>query len=345
MYKLAGSNIYRTRLITQNTVSVNRLFSHLPASLNNALKPQQQQQTDQENLFVAPSVLAKESQVPKEKKDISHAQKAALAKGPLLSDNKYESLAYKLPKWKETIGEFVISALRLDMDKIRAGPIAGSYYYGLCKEQGLIKKDDTNEGLSKTASYWYDTLGLSPTFEQWFQITMLHTWILFVRMRAMPFKYGKNYQQKLVDRFFRDMELRLTNEMNVFSGRIRDQYLKEFHNQLRGAVLAYDEGFVTDDTTLAYAVWRNLFNAKQDVDYVALESVVRYIRMQLYVLSKLSDREFGFGKFSFVAPDEVVYRLTEEEEQKLKKKAYEEFEPADRKLQPSERSKLTLEDY
>lgn len=80
----------------------------------------------------------------------------------------------------------------------------------------------------------------------------------FVRMRAMPFKYGRNYQQKLVDRTFSDIELRLFEEMKVNSGRIADQYLKDFNTQLRGAIFAYDEGFATDDGTLATAVWRNL---------------------------------------------------------------------------------------
>lgn len=283
----------------------------------------------------APSELAKDSAMA-HGFDKKVDPKGATGSGPLLSSSKYESQSYVLPHWKQAVGQFVVTAFRLDMDRIRAGPIAGSYYYGICKEQGLISKDAT------TSEYWYDTLGLEPSFAQWFQITVLHTWLLTVRMRAMPFKYGRNYQQKLIDRFFSDMELRLTNEMNVNSGRIRDQYLREFHTQLRGAVLAYDEGFATDDVTLGYAVWRNLFNARQDIDYLSLESVVKYIRMQLYVLSKLSDREFGFGKFSFVPPDEVVYQLTAAEEAALKKNAREEFEPEGTVL-PSNRSKLSLD--
>ncbi|GMM34720.1 Cbp3 protein [Saccharomycopsis crataegensis] len=329
---LVGISALRQHYLTPTCVRNQRYFGHSSSVLSKT--------SDKDDNFVSPNVLVKENQgMEGEDKQVS-MDKAS--KGPLLSDNKYE-YGVKLPAWQEKIGEVVTSVFRLDVDRIRAGPIAGSLYYGYCKEQGLIQKDPTTGELTKTASYWYETLGLEPTFATWFQITLLHTWILFVRMRAMPFKYGKNYQQKLVDRFFSDMEIRLTNEMNITSGRIRDQYLKEFHTQLRGAVLGYDEGFSTDDLTLAYAVWRNLFNAKTEVDYVALESVVRYIRMQLYVLSKMSDREFGFGKFAFVSPDEVVYRLTEQEEKLLKERVYQEFESDPSKMTISNRSKLSLD--
>ncbi|ODV63774.1 Cbp3p ASCRUDRAFT_73556 [Ascoidea rubescens DSM 1968] len=259
---------------------------------------------------------------------------------PLLSNSKYESDTYKLPKWKESFIEAFISLFRLDMDRIRAGPIAGSKYYAMCKIQGLHYR---NEKLSSTAKFYYETLGLPNTFSTWYQITLLHEWMLFVRMRAMPGKYGQNYQQKIVDRTFQDIELRLSEEMNIHSGRIRDRYLKEFDNQLRGAILSYDEAFVSDDITLAYALWRNLFNAKQDVDYLHLEALVRYIRMNLYVLSKLSDREFGFGNFTFVAPNEVVKLLTPKEEIELRKTAHKLFEPKNGKILPSQRSKLSLD--
>ncbi|QEU62171.1 Cbp3 [Kluyveromyces lactis] len=257
-----------------------------------------------------------------------------------LSSSKYESASYQLPKWKEALGEFVISTLNLDMDKVRAGPIAGSYYYSICKEQGLQYED---EPLSKTAKFFYEDLKLPKTFSQWYQITILHEWMLFVRMRAMPFKYGKNYQQKLVDRTFADIEKRLYDEMNVHSGRITDQYLKDFNSQLRGAVFAYDEGFFSGDAALASAIWRNLFGGKKNIDMVHLEAMVRYVRAQLYVLSKLSDREFAMGEFKFVPPDESVEILTPEQEKSLKEKVVAKYEALDANPNalPSEKSKFS----
>ena len=197
--------------------------------------------------------------------------------------------------------------------------------------------------MSETANLFYEELGLPRTFSQWFQITVLHEWILFVRMRAMPFQYGRNYQQKLVDRTFSDIEVRLFEEMNVNSGRIADQYMKDFNAQLRGAVFAYDEGFFTDDATLAKAIWRNLYAGKPNVDITHLEKLVKYVRGQLYVLSQLSDREFAMGQFKFVSPNEIVEKLTPEQEQLRKEKVIEKYEKMDKDPHqlPSDKSNLS----
>lgn len=284
-------------------------------------------------------MIAKESHLNSEPLDFTNH---APVKSPKkkMAESKYESNTYELPKWKEALGELVIRTFRLDMDKVRAGSIAGSYYYNLCKEQALQYE---NKELSDTAKFFYEDLKLPRTFSQWFQVTVLHEWILFVRMRAMPFKYGRNYQQKMVDRTFSDIEMRLFEEMNVNSGRIADQYLKDFNSQLRGAVFAYDEGFFTDDATLATAVWRNLFGGRKNIDIVHLEAIVRYIRSQLYVLSRLSDREFAMGSFKFVPPNESVSVLTPEQEADLKRRVTEKYESMDKdpNLLPSDRSKLS----
>lgn len=272
-------------------------------------------------------------ELPENKAPVNPKQKR-----PMLSDSKYEAESYQLPKVMQAVGEVAITVFRLDMDRIRAGPIAGSVYYAECKRIGLQFQD---EQLSDTAKFFYEDLHLPRTFSQWFQITALHTWMLSVRMRAMPFKYGKNYQQKLIDRFFRDMELRLHDEMNVNSSRISDQYLKDYNDQLRGLVCSYDEGFATDDATLASALWRNLFNARTNIDFSHLEAMVKYVREQLYVLSKMSDRDFATGKFKFVPPDQIVNHFTKEQEQEMLERAKKEYEAES--LLPSQRSKLSYE--
>lgn len=286
----------------------------------------------------APSKLASESQLPyiedpeRVSRDIDPKSKVQVIKE--------EKNSYVLPKWKESIGELVISVFNVDMDKVRAGSVGGSKYYYDCKNQGL---QFAKEELSETAKFYYETLQLPRSFSQWFQITSLHIWLLFVRMRAMPFKYGKDYQQKLVDRFFKDIEMRLSEEMNVQSGRIIDTYLKDFNDQLKGVILSYDEGLITDDATLAALVWRNLFNGERNVDLVHVEAMVRYIRMQLYVLDKISDREFGFGRFEFVKPDEVVEVLSDSQLNTIKERVRLEFEPHG-KILPSLRSNLSLDE-
>lgn len=252
----------------------------------------------------------------------------------------YEFKNYQIPKWKEHLGELVIKLFRMDMDKIRSGPIAGSYYYNICKEPGFIKD---NVVASDHNKFFYNELQLPRTFAQWFQITSLHEWMLFVRMRAMPFKYGRNYQQKLVDSTFSDMELRLFKEMNIHSGSIADRYLKDFNSQLRGAVFSYDEGFFTDDVTLMTAVWRNLFSGRTDINMKHLELVIKYIRSQLYVLNQICDRDFALGKFNFISPFESIKTLSKEQLIDMKKETIKKYEKLDEtgELAPSEKSKLS----
>lgn len=311
-----------------------------------SLKAQLRFYSSANNQSESPEDLVKHSELHSKPLDPSNnapvTSKVEKSKRTLLSDSKYENPNYQLPKWKEALAEVVIKTFKMDMDKIRAGPIAGSYYYGECKKQGLQYAD---EELSASAEFFYKDLKLPRTFSQWFQITILHEWILFTRMRAMPFKYGRNYQQKLVDRTFSDIERRLQEEMNVNSTRITDQYLKDFNSQLRGAVFAYDEAFATDDLTLAEALWRNLFGGRKNIDLVHLEAMVRYVRSQCYVLSKMSDRDFAFGNFKFVPADEVVKPLTKEQEDQMRKATIAKYKEIDSNpnLLPSEKSKLSYE--
>lgn len=287
----------------------------------------------------APHKLATDSTLPHIKQELNINPKQAKAKRPFLSEHKIENDPnYEMPGVLQSIGQTVIKAFNIDMDRSRAGPVAGSYYFGECKRQGMYYPD---EPLSETAEFFYKTLNLPQSFSQWFQITILHYWILNVRMRAMPFKYGRNYQQKLVDRVFRDMELRMAEELKINSNRLIENYLKEYHKQMLGAVLSYDEGLLTDDITFSAALWRNIFNGNPNVDIRHVEALLGYVRQQLYVLDKMSDREFGFGNFKFVSPNQVVKPISKAQEEVLRERAKKEFAE---KTAPSQRSVLSLDE-
>lgn len=293
----------------------------------------------QKEQIEAPAKMAQESHLPKVEPQIPGKLRQPKHKQPFLSDNAIESdPGYKMSGWKQSIGQWVVSIFNIDMDKSRAGPVAGSYYFGECKRQGMYYP---NEPLSDTAKFFYQTLNLPMSFAQQFQISVLHYWILSVRMRAMPFKYGRNYQQKLIDRIFRDMELRMSGELNISSNRIIEGYLKDFHKQLLGATISYDEALMTDDITFAAALWRNVFSGNPDTDMRHVEALVGYVRSQLYVLNKMSDREFGFGRFKFVAPDQVVKPLTKAQEVELRESVKAAF--AKMNL-PSQKSVLSLDE-
>lgn len=208
-----------------------------------------------------------------------------------------EHFRKQLPKWKTLLGDRLITTFNLDMDRIRSGPVAGVIYRNQCKGQAYFER---GVKLSPTADFYYNRLGMPQTFFQWYQIEVLHIWMLYVRMREMPKKYGREYQQKLVNGVFEDIDYQLREVMRVDSDRTVNNHKKQFSQQLRGSVFSYDEALVSGDTVLASALWRNLYAQSDLVDMTALEHLVRYVRANLYVLSNMSDSDFGKGLFKFL---------------------------------------------
>lgn len=60
----------------------------------------------------------------------------------------------------------------------------------------------------------------------------------------------------------------------------RNAQVLELSEQLKGALIGYDEGWLTNDMVLASMVWRRIFNKKCD-DPEQIELVVKYIRKQV----------------------------------------------------------------
>ncbi|RLV96668.1 Protein CBP3 mitochondrial [Spathaspora sp. JA1] len=309
--------------------------SRVPFQYRNSILDKYKQETEQ---IDAPSQLAKESNLPIIEQDLKIKPRQARMKMPLLSDNKVEAPGYQLSTFAKTFGELFVKIFRVDMDVTRSGSVAGSLYFAECKKQGLYYP---NEPLSETAKFYYETLNLPQSFSQQVQISLLHYWILSVRMRALPFKYARQYQQKLVDRIFKDLELRMSNELGISSNRIIEGNLKDYHTQLLGSVLSYDEALVSDDITFASALWRNVFNGNPNVDIRHVEALVAYVRSQLYVLNQMTDREFGFGRFKFVPPNEIVKPVTKVQQEQIRQRVKQEFE---KMTLPSQKSVLSIDE-
>jgi cytochrome b pre-mRNA-processing protein 3 len=222
----------------------------------------------------------------------------------------------KLPVWQKVLGQNVVKLFNMDMDRVRSGPVAGALFRDMCKTQAFYKE---GVELSPTAKFYYETLGMPKSFNQWYQVTVLHVWMLYVRMRALPRQYCREYQQKLVNSLFDDIDYRLREEIKINSDRTVNNYKKGFHEQLRGSIFSYDEGFYLGDTVLAGAIWRNLFDSKRDVDMTHVEQMVHYVRAQLYVLDRISDRDFASGRFSFIDPSLRYQPLTEAEDAEIRR--------------------------
>lgn len=73
-------------------------------------------------------------------------------------------------------------------------------------------------------------------------------------------------------------------------------------------VASFDEGLCKGDAVLAAAIWRNLFDAKKDVDIELLAIITSYVRRVLSGLDRVSDETVYTGRVQFGWPlDEEPY--------------------------------------
>lgn len=227
--------------------------------------------------------------------DGGHRERVPVVSTPLQAN-------YVLPEsasWTSKVSNGLISTFNLDRELLRAGPIAGKVFREMCEAQAAYQ-----EGLpmSKTAKFYYEAMDLPKSYNQFVQVTFLHAWMLFVRMRSLRRKVCKEYQQQLINGIFNDIDDYMRTKLHFKSDRAVNSYKKEFDSQLRGSIFAYDEALVEGDTVMAGALWRNVFQAKEDVSLQQLEQLTHYVRVQLYLLDKLSDDDFTHARFKFIQP-------------------------------------------
>jgi cytochrome b pre-mRNA-processing protein 3 len=95
------------------------------------------------------------------------------------------------------------------------------------------------------------------------------------------------------------------------NGSLRTRYLKDMFVQYRGMVAALDEGLFKDDPTLASAIWRNVFDASENVDLETLATVVGYVRRCVHKLDKVGDDTVEKGLIYFGNPADEVKTVRE----------------------------------
>ncbi|KAK3990569.1 CBP3-like protein [Cladorrhinum sp. PSN332] len=159
------------------------------------------------------------------------------------------------------------------------------------RKKGELKLTEEGEeiGVSKIKNPWHEELGLLPTFSTWAHVTMLHMYLLVVRLRNTEKSHQAAWQEQLVNHFFYQAEAKMEIAHDLHSRVIRQTYLKDLFVQWRGLILSCDEGLIKGDAVLASAVWRNLFKAQEDVDLRSLAAVVAWMRSGIKALDALPD--------------------------------------------------------
>ncbi|RDW90890.1 uncharacterized protein DSM5745_02665 [Aspergillus mulundensis] len=179
----------------------------------------------------------------------------------------------------------------------------GDYTIPQLNEKGAqVPKTEAGEDLGVGEGWWYEELGLVPTFSTWSQITFLHMYLLTVRLRALPNRESmQTYSRHLIDHFSHDAEHRMDVLHGLTSRSIRNKFLKDLFIQWRGVLAAYDEGLIKGDAVLGAAVWRNLFKASyitsggEEINWSKVARVVAYMRRVLSELSELHEVDLILG--------------------------------------------------
>lgn len=138
-----------------------------------------------------------------------------------------------------------------------------------------------------------EEFSLPDTFYSWFCVTELHVWLLSVRCMSEG-EDGRLARNRLIEAMWADVGQRVKKLGSGNSPIIREQ-VKELSEQFQAALMGYDEGLLTDDVTLAGALWRRMFQMKE-VDLDHLESFVRYIRKQIIYLDNIPSKELLSNK-------------------------------------------------
>ncbi|KAG5866560.1 hypothetical protein JTB14_013830 [Gonioctena quinquepunctata] len=188
--------------------------------------------------------------------------------------------------------------LRLN-NKFQAKYVSTCEVKNLPKEDGILKKVlkkipflNIHKMRLKAASYilyeeiadkvdyvsFFEEFHLPDTFYSWFVVTELHIWMLSVRVMADG-EDGLLIRNAIFDALWRDVTQRV-KKLGTGNPSAVKQDIEELSEQLQAALIAYDEGIQSDDTVLAGALWRRLYQMGH-VHPHNLEKLVEFVRKQM----------------------------------------------------------------
>ncbi|XP_034387717.1 ubiquinol-cytochrome-c reductase complex assembly factor 1 isoform X1 [Cyclopterus lumpus] len=130
---------------------------------------------------------------------------------------------------------------------------------------------------------FFEKCSLPDTLNSWFLVAQLHVWMCLVRMRQEG-REGKYMCQFMVHSMWEDVEQR--SKIMGIDAIQRKEGMRAMTEMFYAALFGYDEGILSDDSVLAAALWRNLFNSECE-DPEQLELMVGYVRKQMQYVDSL----------------------------------------------------------
>lgn len=159
---------------------------------------------------------------------------------------------------------------------------------------------------------FFRDFNLPNTFNSWFLVTELHVWLLMLRSMAEGSETGEDgrfLRNCIVEAMWGDVNTRAKKLGVSVVALLRSSYnlvlfalqannpsqtrkqIETLSEQFQAALIAYDEGIMSDDRVLASALWRRFFEMDCE-DYAQIERLVKYVRKQALMLDSLSRDQF-----------------------------------------------------
>jgi len=135
---------------------------------------------------------------------------------------------------------------------------------------------------------FYENYGFKKDFGGWYMLTLLHLWMVYVRLRLEGHE-GYKYQQLIFNAFWIDVESRMLN-LGIDNPIALSSEQKKLANVYYGFMVGLDEGLVEGDPVLVDALWRNMWKMEDTCTPQRLHGLLTYIRRELQSLDKSEGR-------------------------------------------------------
>ena len=145
---------------------------------------------------------------------------------------------------------------------------------------------------------------------QWFTLSMLHMWMIFVRLRDESDR-GAEMTKELFDVFWAHMEKRMIEEQDIRNPFTLSKFEKQSFSAYQGSLLAYDTALAEGtDVAMAMAIHRNLFSGMEGGNCESrphllpheIALAVNYVRRSLATLFEISSEDVRDGVIYFGPP-------------------------------------------
>lgn len=136
-------------------------------------------------------------------------------------------------------------------------------------------------------------------------INFLHIWLVSIPL--MHFGQTGLYVRKALYRnMWKDIETRDRKLKKPMKKEDKVKTYTHLNDIFRGFLVGFDEGLLSDDTVLAGAVWRHLFEQAPIKDYANLAKIVDYIRKNAQHLDGINEIDYlKYGIVTFIGMDET----------------------------------------